>query len=45
MNAHLALKIGYLLRDSNSPVPGFKKADNTTTASVVWRWKAATAPR
>ena len=45
MNAHLALKIGYLLRYSNSPVPGFKKTDNTTTASVVWRWKATTAAR
>ncbi len=45
MNAHLALKIGYLLRYSNSPVPAFKKTDNTTTASVVWRWKAATAAR
>ena len=43
MNAHLALKIGYLLRYSNNPVPGFKKTDNTTTASVVLRWKAATA--
>jgi len=41
MNAHLALKIGYLLRYSNDPVPGFKKTDNTTTASVVLRWKAA----
>jgi putative salt-induced outer membrane protein len=43
MNAHLALKIGYLLRYSNQPVPGFKKTDNTTTASVVVRWKAATS--
>jgi putative salt-induced outer membrane protein YdiY len=45
MNAHLALKIGYLLRYSNAPVPGFKKTDNTTTASVVLRWKATTAAR
>lgn len=43
MAAHLALKIGYLLRYSNAPVAGFKKTDNTTTASVVLRWKAATA--
>ena len=43
MSAHLALKIGYLLRFSNAPVPGFKKTDNTTTASVVLRWKATTA--
>jgi putative salt-induced outer membrane protein len=42
MNARLALKIGYLLRYSNDPVPGFKKTDNTTTASVVLRWKADT---
>jgi putative salt-induced outer membrane protein YdiY len=42
MTGHLALKIGYLLRYSNDPVPGFKKTDNTTTASVVLRWKAAT---
>jgi len=41
MNEHLALKIGYLLRYSNAPVPGFKKTDTTTTASVVLRWKAA----
>jgi putative salt-induced outer membrane protein YdiY len=42
MNAHLALKIGYLFRFANDPVPGFKKSDNTTTASVVLRWKATT---
>jgi putative salt-induced outer membrane protein YdiY len=40
MNARLALKIGYLFRYSNAPVPTFKKTDNTTTASVVLRWKA-----
>ena len=40
MNARLALKLGYLLRYSNDPVPTFKKTDNTTTASVVLRWKA-----
>jgi putative salt-induced outer membrane protein YdiY len=42
MSEHLALKVGYLLRYSNDPVPGFKKTDNTTTASVVLRWKATT---
>lgn len=42
MAARLALKIGYLLRYANTPVPGFKKTDNTTTASVVLRWKAST---
>ena len=40
MNAHLALKIGYVFRYSNDPVPGFNKTDNTTTASVVLRWKS-----
>jgi len=40
LNNRLALKLGYLLRYSNEPVPGFKKTDNTTTASVVLRWKA-----
>jgi putative salt-induced outer membrane protein len=42
MTAHLGLKLGYLVRFANNPVPGFKKTDNTTTASVVLRWKAAT---
>src|SRR5206468_5967770 len=41
MNKRLALKLGYLVRYSNDPVPGFKKTDNTMTASVVMRWKAA----
>jgi len=42
MNARLALKLGYLLRYANDPVPPFKKTDTTTTASVVLRWKAST---
>ena len=42
MTTRLALKIGYLFRYSNAPVPGFKKTDNTTTASVVLRWRATT---
>jgi putative salt-induced outer membrane protein YdiY len=42
LNARLALKLGYLLRYANNPVAGFKKTDNTTTASVVLRWKATT---
>jgi putative salt-induced outer membrane protein YdiY len=42
MASHLALKLGYLFRFSNAPVPPFKKSDNTTTASVVLRWKATT---
>jgi putative salt-induced outer membrane protein YdiY len=42
MTDHLALKLGYLLRFANDPPPGFKQTDNTATASVVLRWKAAT---
>jgi putative salt-induced outer membrane protein YdiY len=42
MNGRLALKLGYLFRYSNLPAPGFKKSDNTTTASLVLRFKAAT---
>src|SRR4051812_43715588 len=42
MNNHLSLKLGYLVRHSNDPVPGFLKTDTTSTASVVLRWKAAT---
>ena len=43
MNSRLALKMGYLWRRSNSPAAGFQKNDSTATASVVVRWKAATA--
>ena len=43
MNSRFALKLGYLVRRSNAPVPGFKKTDTMTTASVVMQWKAATA--
>jgi putative salt-induced outer membrane protein len=43
MNSRLALKIGYLWRYSNAPVAGFVKNDSTATASIVVRWKAATA--
>jgi putative salt-induced outer membrane protein len=42
MAAHLALKLGYLIRHSNEPVEGFKKRDTTATASVVFRWKSST---
>jgi putative salt-induced outer membrane protein YdiY len=41
LNSRLALKLGYLWRYSNAPVAGFMKSDNTATASVVVRWKAA----
>jgi putative salt-induced outer membrane protein YdiY len=40
MNTHFALKLGYLVRRSNLPVPGFKKTDTMTTASIVMQWKA-----
>ena len=43
MNSHFALKLGYLWRRSNSPVPGFKKTDTMMTASIVMQWKASTA--
>lgn len=42
MNSRLALKVGYLWRYSNVPAFGFEKSDNTATASIVLRWKAAT---
>jgi putative salt-induced outer membrane protein len=42
MTRRLGLKLGYLWRFSNAPVPGFVKSDNTVTASVVLRWAAAT---
>jgi hypothetical protein len=41
MNSWFALKLGYLVRRSNAPVPGFEKTDTMTTASVVMQWKAA----
>lgn len=44
MNQRLALKVGYLMRYANAPVPGFKKTDNTVAASIVVRWKAAPPP-
>ena len=43
MNSRLALKVGYLWRYSNAPVPGFVKNDSTATASIVVRWKSAIA--
>jgi putative salt-induced outer membrane protein len=42
MNSRLALKLGYLVRYSNAPLPTFKKTDTTTTASIVLRFKAST---
>jgi len=45
MNTRLAVKIAYLWRYSNAPVATFKKSDNTTTASLVLRWRSVeTAP-
>jgi putative salt-induced outer membrane protein YdiY len=43
MTTRLALKLGYLWRYTHAPITGFKTIDNTATASVVVRWKAATA--
>jgi hypothetical protein len=43
LNSRFALKLGYLVRRSNAPVPGFKKTDALTTASVVMQWKASAA--
>jgi putative salt-induced outer membrane protein YdiY len=40
MNNHLALKLDYLWRYSHTPVAGFKRIDNTTTASLVLRWRS-----
>ncbi len=40
MNSHLALKLGHMLRYANAPVVGFKRFDNTSTASIVLRWSA-----
>jgi putative salt-induced outer membrane protein YdiY len=40
LNSRLALKFGYLWRYSNAPVAGFVKSDNTTTASIVLRWRS-----
>jgi putative salt-induced outer membrane protein len=41
LNKRLALKLGYLFRYDNLPVPGFEKTDNTTTASIVLKMQAA----
>jgi len=43
LNKRLALKFGVLWRYSHDPVPGFKRSDTTTTASIVRRWRSATA--
>jgi putative salt-induced outer membrane protein len=40
MNKRLALKIGFLWRYAHDPVPGFKRSDTTTTASIVLQWRA-----
>ena len=42
MNKKLALKFGFLWRYDHDPVPGFKRGDTTTTASIVVRWRAET---
>ena len=40
INNHLALKMDYLWQYSHEPVAGFKRADSTTTASLVLRWRS-----
>ncbi|MCC7418111.1 MAG: DUF481 domain-containing protein [Acidobacteria bacterium] len=40
LNSHLGLRVDYLWRRSNAPVPGFVKNDGMLTASVVMRWRA-----
>ena len=42
LNKRLALKFGFLWRYDHDPVPGFKRSDTTTTASIVVRWRSAT---
>lgn len=44
MNKRMALKFGFLWRYAHDPVPGFKRSDTTTTASIVVRWLADTPP-
>jgi len=44
MNKRLALKFGFLWRYAHDPVPGFKRTDTTTTASIVVRWRADAPP-
>jgi len=42
LNKRLALKFGFLWRYDHDPVPGFKRSDTTTTASIVVRWRSTT---
>lgn len=44
LNSRLALKLAYLWRYSNAPVPGFTKHDTTGTASIVLRWRREAGP-
>jgi putative salt-induced outer membrane protein YdiY len=39
MSQRIALKLGYLVRWVNVPLPGLKNTDTTTTASIVVTWK------
>jgi putative salt-induced outer membrane protein YdiY len=46
MSQRFALKLGYLVRWVNVPLPGLKNTDTTTTASIVVTWKKPTpAPK
>jgi len=44
MNARLALKLGFLIRYVNTPLPGLKSTDTTATASIVFTWKTPPPP-
>lgn len=44
MNQRIALKLGYLIRYSRTPLPGLKTTDTTATASIVVTWKNPTPP-
>jgi putative salt-induced outer membrane protein YdiY len=45
INGRLAMRFGYLWRYANTPVPGFRKADDLVTASIVVRWKSTELAR
>jgi putative salt-induced outer membrane protein YdiY len=44
VNRRFALKFGFLWRYAHDPVPGFKRNDTTTTASIVVRWRKDAPP-
>jgi len=44
MSQRIALKLGYLVRYVNVPLPGLKNTDTTAAASVVMTWKNPPPP-